>query len=157
VALPSLQDGIDQAGSPVRLLWKPGSAPWTPEIIEPEYAGWRQEQAAWHDGVAIADLSHHMSDTFIEGPDATRLLAEVSANKLRELRRRPGQAVHPVLSLAVIDVQFAEPGTEVTVSWGEHPGHGTAPDADLGFPLIRAVVAPAPYSDHARTRYRAAG
>ena len=80
MAAPSLQDGIDQAGSPVRLLWKPGSPPWTPELIEPEYAGWRQEQAAWHDGVSIADLSHHMSDTFIEGPDATRLLAAVSAN-----------------------------------------------------------------------------
>jgi glycine cleavage system aminomethyltransferase T len=80
MAAPSLQDGIDQAGSPVRLLWKPGSPPWTPEMIEPEYAGWRQEQAAWHEGVSIADLSHHMSDTFIEGPDATRLLAAVSAN-----------------------------------------------------------------------------
>jgi glycine cleavage system aminomethyltransferase T len=80
MAVPSLQDGIDQAGSPVRLLWKPGSAPWTPEVIEPEYAGWRQEQAAWHDGVTISDLSHHMSDTFIEGPDVTRLLAAVSAN-----------------------------------------------------------------------------
>jgi hypothetical protein len=80
MAAPSLQDGIDQAGSPVRLLWKPGSPPWTPELIEPEYAGWRQEQAAWHEGVSIADLSHHMSDTFIEGPDATRLLAAVSAN-----------------------------------------------------------------------------
>ena len=80
MAVPSLQDGIDQAGSPVALLWKPGSAPWTPEVIEPEYAGWRQEQAAWHDGVSISDLSHHMSDTFIAGPDATRLLAAVSAN-----------------------------------------------------------------------------
>jgi hypothetical protein len=46
MAVPSLQDGIDQAGSPVALLWKPGSAPWTPEVIEPEYAGWRQEQAS---------------------------------------------------------------------------------------------------------------
>ena len=80
MAVPSLQDGIDQAGSPVALLWKPGSAPWTPEVIEPEYAGWRQEQAAWHDGVSISDLSHHMSDTFIAGRDATRLLAAVSAN-----------------------------------------------------------------------------
>jgi len=80
MAVPSLQDGIDQAGSPVSLLWKPGSAPWVPEVLDPEYAGWRQEQAAWHDTAAIADLSHHMSDTFIEGPDATRLLAAVSAN-----------------------------------------------------------------------------
>jgi len=77
---PSLQDGIDQAGSPVKLLWKRDAAPWLPEVIEPEYAGWRQEQAAWHSGVSISDLSHHMFDTFIDGPDATRLLSAVSAN-----------------------------------------------------------------------------
>jgi hypothetical protein len=62
-----------------------------------------------------------------------------------------------VLALAVIDKRHAGPGTRVTVSWGEHPGPGTAPDADLGFPRIRATVAPAPYSDYARTAYRAAG
>jgi len=62
-----------------------------------------------------------------------------------------------VLSLAIIDMQYAAPGTQVTVAWGEHPGHGTAPDADLGFPRIRATVQPAPYTEHARTRYRAAG
>jgi glycine cleavage system aminomethyltransferase T len=80
MAAPTLQDGIDQAGSPVRLLWKPDAAPWLPEVVQPEYAGWRQEQNAWHTGVSIADLSHHMFDTVIEGPDATKLLAAVSAN-----------------------------------------------------------------------------
>lgn len=76
----SLQDGIDQAGSPVDLLWKPNAGPWTPEVIDKEYGGWRQEQAAWHEAVAIMDLSHHMSDTVFEGSDVTRLLAAVSAN-----------------------------------------------------------------------------
>ena len=80
MAAPSPQDGIERAGSPVALLWKPGAAPWLPEVIEPEYAGWRREQAAWHDGVSISDVSHHMFDTVIAGPDATRLLAAVSAN-----------------------------------------------------------------------------
>jgi vanillate/3-O-methylgallate O-demethylase len=80
MAAPTLQDGIDKAGSPIRLLWKPNAKPWTVPVIQPEYAGWREEQAAWRQGVAISDLSHHMSDLFIEGPDATRLLAAVSAN-----------------------------------------------------------------------------
>src|SRR5215469_3992174 len=77
---PSLQDGIDRAGSPVRLLWKPNAAPFKVPVIKPEYAGWREEQAAWRQGVTLADLSHHMSDLFLQGPDATRLLAAVSAN-----------------------------------------------------------------------------
>jgi glycine cleavage system aminomethyltransferase T len=77
---PSLQDGIDRAGSPVRLLWQQGAKPWLPDTIEPEHTGWRAEQAAWHDGVSLSDVSHHMFDTYIEGPDATRLLSAVSAN-----------------------------------------------------------------------------
>ena len=59
-----------------------------------------------------------------------------------------------ILALTIIDRQFAEPGAEVSVVWGEHPGAGTSPDADLGFPRIRATVAPAPYDAHARTQYR---
>jgi hypothetical protein len=53
-----------------------------------------------------------------------------------------------------VDRKFASPGTSVTVAWGEHPGPGTPPDADLGFPRIRAAVQPAPFDEHARTRYR---
>lgn len=64
---------------------------------------------------------------------------------------RPGGTI---LSLTIIGKRYAEPGTEVPVVWGEHPGPGTAPDADLGFPCIRATVAPPPYDSHARTQYR---
>ncbi|MCG7208545.1 aminomethyl transferase family protein [Streptomyces arenae] len=81
---PSLQDGIDEAGSPIGLLWQPDAEPWTPEVVEPEYTGWRQEQAAWHEGVALLDLSHHMYDMWIEGPDATRVLADHGVNNFEK-------------------------------------------------------------------------
>jgi hypothetical protein len=42
----------------------------------------------------------------------------------------------------------------VTVVWGEHPGSGTDPEADLGFPRIRATVQRSPFNEHARTFYR---
>ncbi len=77
---PSLQDAIDAAGSPSRLLWRPDAPAWTVPVVEPEFAGWAQEQAAWRENVALFDLSFHMSDTFLEGPDALRLLSDVSAN-----------------------------------------------------------------------------
>jgi glycine cleavage system aminomethyltransferase T len=93
---PSLQDGIDNAGSPVKLLWKPDPAPWTPEVIDPEYAGWREEQRAWHETVAFSDLSHHMYDTFVEGPDATRLLQAVSANNYDNFRVGQAKQFIPV-------------------------------------------------------------
>ncbi|WP_329344898.1 hypothetical protein OG252_50410 [Streptomyces sp. NBC_01352] len=59
-----------------------------------------------------------------------------------------------LLSLALVDSEWAAPGTEVSVVWGRHPGPGTPADADLGFPRVRATVQPAPYDDHARRRYR---
>jgi vanillate/3-O-methylgallate O-demethylase len=80
MASPSLQDGIDKAGSPVKLLWKPNAAPFKVPVVPPEFTGWREEQGAWHRAPTLSDLSHHMSDTFIDGRDSTRLLKSVSAN-----------------------------------------------------------------------------
>lgn len=76
----SLQSAIDEAGSPVALVWKPNAEAWKVPVIEPEYVGWRKEQQAWRDGVALSDLSHHMSDLWIEGPGALQLLMDYSAN-----------------------------------------------------------------------------
>ena len=76
----SLQDAIDQAGSPIRLLWKHNPAPWQPPVVPPEFTGWRGEYLAAFDSVALSDLCHHMPDLVIEGPDAVRLLSENSAN-----------------------------------------------------------------------------
>jgi vanillate/3-O-methylgallate O-demethylase len=49
-----------------------------------------------------------------------------------------------ILALTLVDSERATPGTPVEVVWGEHPGPGTDADADLGFPRIRATVAPGP-------------
>jgi vanillate/3-O-methylgallate O-demethylase len=62
--------------------------------------------------------------------------------------------VGTLLALTLIDNEFAEPGTQVEVVWGEHPGAGTAAVADLGFPRIRATVQLAPFNRYARTMYR---
>lgn len=78
--MPSLQSGIDKAGSATDLLWKPNAAHWNVPVLQAEYQGWGAEQKAWRDTVAISDLSHHMADLFIRGKDAKRLLMECSAN-----------------------------------------------------------------------------
>jgi vanillate/3-O-methylgallate O-demethylase len=78
--VPSLQDGIDRAGSPVNLLWKPDAPPWNPPVVAPEFVGWATEQTAAFETASLSDLSHHMRDLWIDGPDATRLLSDYSAN-----------------------------------------------------------------------------
>jgi vanillate/3-O-methylgallate O-demethylase len=80
MTMPSLQDGIDKAGSPIKLLWKANPPTQTVPVVPPEFIGWAKEQSAWQDSVVLYDLCHHMNDLFVEGPDATRLLMSVSAN-----------------------------------------------------------------------------
>jgi vanillate/3-O-methylgallate O-demethylase len=102
MAAPTLQDGIDKAGSPVKLLWKPNAEPFKVPVIKPEYVGWREEQGAWRQGVTLSDLSHHMWDTFIEGPDATRLLAAVSANDFERFEIGQAKQFVPVTGEGLI-------------------------------------------------------
>lgn len=59
-----------------------------------------------------------------------------------------------VVSLATIDEEFAETGTEVTVLWGESPNSSKPQVEPHVQTSIKAVVAPAPYGAHARSIYR---
>src|SRR4051794_26467826 len=95
-APPSLQQGIDQAGSPIKLLWKPEAEPWKPPVIPDEFVGWQVEQGAHLSGVALSDLSHHMRDLFIDGPDATRLLSDYSANNYESFEINQAKQFVPV-------------------------------------------------------------
>jgi glycine cleavage system aminomethyltransferase T len=62
-----------------------------------------------------------------------------------------------MISLAVIDKEFSEPGTEVTLVWGEEGGGSTKPTVERHKQKeIRATVAPAPFADAARVAYRPA-
>jgi vanillate/3-O-methylgallate O-demethylase len=102
MAAPNLQDGIDKAGSPIALLWKPNGAPFMPPVVEPEYVSWHEEQRAWHETVALSDLSYHMCDTFFEGPDVTRLLEAVSANNYQSFAVGQAKQFVPVTSRGFI-------------------------------------------------------
>lgn len=60
-----------------------------------------------------------------------------------------------MLSLAIVDVAESEPGTEVTVVWGEEKGGTAKPTVERHVQVeIRATVGPVPYGEVARTAYR---
>lgn len=75
----SSADLIARAGGAVQAL---RNAPARPAIfpVTPEFTNWRSEQRAWRDGVALLDQSHHMTDLFISGPDALKLLSDTGVN-----------------------------------------------------------------------------
>jgi glycine cleavage system aminomethyltransferase T len=60
-----------------------------------------------------------------------------------------------IVSLAVVDAEQSEPGTQVSVIWGEEGGGSPKPTVERHVQAeIRATVAPVPISDVARVGYR---
>jgi syringate O-demethylase len=63
-----------------------------------------------------------------------------------------------VLTLAVIDSEHAEPGTEVTFVWGEENGGTRKPTVEPHVQTeIRAIVSPVPYVETVRSSYAPGG
>ncbi|MEB2528711.1 aminomethyl transferase family protein [Kocuria rosea] len=81
----SAADAITQAGNAVEAL---RNAPSRPAIfpVQPEFTNWRSEQRAWRSTVALLDQSHHMTDLFISGPDAIKLLSDTGVNNFSRFK-----------------------------------------------------------------------
>jgi glycine cleavage system aminomethyltransferase T len=63
-----------------------------------------------------------------------------------------------MLTLAVVDAEYAEPGTEVTLVWGEEDGGTTKPTVEPHVQVeIGAVVSPVPYVEAVRKSYAPGG
>lgn len=63
-----------------------------------------------------------------------------------------------MLTLAVVDAEYAEPGTEVTFVWGEENGGTTKPAVEPHAQMeIRATVSPVPYVEVVRKVYTEGG
>jgi vanillate/3-O-methylgallate O-demethylase len=84
-AAQNLADAIAEAGSPVEYLRNAQSRP-TVFPVAPEFSNWRSEQQSWRTSCALLDQSHHMTDLFISGPDAMRLLQDVAVNSFAKFQ-----------------------------------------------------------------------
>jgi len=84
----NLAEAIAAAPSAVELLRNAQAAPFTFPVAA-EFSNWRSEQHAWRESCVLFDQSHHMTDLFIEGPDAIRLLSELGVNNFS--RYTPGK------------------------------------------------------------------
>ena len=63
-----------------------------------------------------------------------------------------------MLTLAVLDSEYAEPGTEVTFVWGEEGGGSAKPTVETHVQTeIGALVSPVPYVEAVRKSYAQGG
>ncbi len=76
----SLEDLIKSVGNPVKLARNSQIGPYVYPKVAAEFTNWRDEQHAWRDTAALFDQSHHMTDLYIKGPDALKLLSALAIN-----------------------------------------------------------------------------
>ncbi|MDT3442807.1 MULTISPECIES: aminomethyltransferase family protein [unclassified Pseudofrankia] len=80
--MASLEDAIREAGDPLTLM-RSGRSGAFPFPIRAEFTNWRDEQESWRTTAALMDLSHHMTDLTVDGPDCYRLLSDLGANTFK--------------------------------------------------------------------------
>lgn len=80
MAAGTLQDKIDAADGVVDMLRNAQVGPNVYPGVPPEFTNWRDEQWAWQNTCVLFDLSYHMVDLALDGPDALELLTTVGFN-----------------------------------------------------------------------------
>jgi vanillate/3-O-methylgallate O-demethylase len=76
----SLEDRLNEVGSPVTLARNSQIGPYVYPKVPSEFSNWRDEQHAWRDTCCLFDQSHHMTDLYVKGPDALKLLSALAVN-----------------------------------------------------------------------------
>ncbi len=82
----SLEGLLKAVGNPVQLLRNSQIGPYAFPVVKPEFSNWRDEQRAWKETCALLDQSHHMTDLYVEGPDALKVLSELGVNSFKNFR-----------------------------------------------------------------------
>ena len=76
----SLEALLQSAGNPVDLARNSQIGPYVYPSVPSEFSNWRDEQHAWRETCCLFDQSYHMTDMYIEGPDALKLLSALGVN-----------------------------------------------------------------------------
>src|SRR5215203_6474380 len=84
----NLEQALQTVGSPVELLRQSQIGPYAFPVVRSEFTNWRDEQRAWRQTCALFDQSHHMTDLYVEGPDALKLFSDLGINSFKNFRAR---------------------------------------------------------------------
>ena len=86
MSFQNLDAALTAAGNPVELLRNSQIGPYAFPVVRHEFTNWRDEQRSWRETCALFDQSHHMTDLYIEGPDALRLLSDLGVNSFKTFK-----------------------------------------------------------------------
>jgi syringate O-demethylase len=76
----NLEELLGSVASPVELLRNSQAGPNVYPGVPAEFTNWRDEVRAWQETCVLFDLSYHMADLAVTGPDAVKLLSDLAVN-----------------------------------------------------------------------------
>ena len=119
----SMAEAVEAAGSPVELVRDLGVGEFTK--LPDEVTNWIEEQRSWRETVAFADQSYHMTDHYVEGPEALDLYADYAVNNFENTE--PGKAKQLVVANPngkhIGDAIWFHLDDETFLSVGSRPAH----------------------------------
>ena len=92
----SLEDRLREVGSPVKLLRESPIGPHVYPVVSLEYTNWRDEQRAWRETCILFNQSYHMTDMYVDGPDAPKLLERLGVNTFKNFGPNKAKQYVPV-------------------------------------------------------------
>lgn len=88
-------EALLQKTSPVKLLRNSSIGPYVYPVVAPEYTNWRDEQRAWQKTCVLFNQSYHMTDMYVEGPDALKLLSDLGINTFKNFGKNKAKQYVP--------------------------------------------------------------
>jgi vanillate/3-O-methylgallate O-demethylase len=82
----NLEEAIASVRSPVDLLRNSQIGPYAFPVVRYEFTNWRDEQRSWRETCALFDQSHHMTDLYVEGPDALKVFSDLGVNSFKNFK-----------------------------------------------------------------------
>src|SRR5436190_24266987 len=82
----SLEETLQTVRNPVDLLRNSQIGPYAFPVVRYEFTNWRDEQRSWRETCALFDQSHHMTDLYIEGPDALKVFSDLAVNSFKNFK-----------------------------------------------------------------------
>jgi len=95
--------------------------------VPAEFTNWIEEQKAWRESAALLDQSFHMTDLYIKGPDALRLVSDLAVNSFANFGRdkakqmvcvnHDGYLIGDAIIFGLEDDEFNIVGRPVLPNW----------------------------------------
>ena len=82
----NLEEALQSAGNAVDMLRNSQIGPYAFPVVRHEFTNWRDEQRSWRETCALFDQSHHMTDLYVEGPDALKVFSDLAVNSFKTFK-----------------------------------------------------------------------